>query len=54
MSYTPLPCTADLPAHAPAFVRAPSFVFVHRTAEPSRSELLRRQIDSAQASRSRI
>ena len=41
------PCTADLSARAPAFVRAPRLVSGLPVAAPSRSELLRRQIAAA-------
>ena len=48
-----LPITdAALPASAPAFVTAPSFVFAPIAPAPTRSELLRRQIDAARGGRS--
>ncbi len=43
---------AILGASTPAFVQAPTFVFVPAAPPPSRSEVLRRQIDAARSARS--
>ncbi|MDR6789483.1 hypothetical protein J2Y58_002856 [Sphingomonas sp. BE138] len=46
------PADAALRAAAPAFVQAPTFVFAPTAPAPTRSELLRRQIDAARGARS--
>ncbi|WP_193752960.1 hypothetical protein [Sphingomonas endophytica] len=45
------PCAANLGAHTPAFVHAPTFVFGQDAPALSRSEMLRLQIIAAQESR---
>ncbi len=42
---------AALSASTPAFVQAPTFVFAARAPAPSRSEVLRQQIEAARTAR---
>jgi len=50
----PLTFTAALPAGTPVFVREPTLVFAPATLAPSRSEVLRQQIEAAWGTRSRV
>lgn len=45
------PTDAALSATTPAFVQAPTFVFVTNAPQPTRSELLRQQIEAARTAR---
>ncbi len=45
------PTDAALGASTPAFVHAPTFVFAAIAPAPSRSEVLRRQIEAARTAR---
>ncbi|WP_156025858.1 hypothetical protein [Sphingomonas phyllosphaerae] len=45
------PTDAALSASAPAFVQAPTFVFAANAPAPTRSEVLRQQIEAARTAR---
>jgi len=46
--------TAALSADTPAFVREPTLVFARAIPAPSRSEVLRQQIEAAWSTRARV